>query len=407
MLASQILGGLTLGQADMIRKGVAKKKPDLMGRWIELMIYGSEQYKQIQEERIRQYPTKEDIPHDEKGDPICWVDYDEAKPNKDGVTWAGIPEIEGALARGFDLNTLLEIQKQWIAFGNYCFNKAHSACYAKISVITAWLKAYYPTEFMAALLTISEGKKDSKSGDNKQINYMTQTEEMGIQILPTDINKSNADWTPNAEEKTIRYGLSSIAKISTADYELIKKSRPFDSFDIFLDINDTDMKLNKGKVEMLIKSGAFDSLNPNRNLLLRHYYKHRGDNYEQIPKTTSKRTIMEYEKECFGTAITVKSRWDNIEDGTEGIQITGHVTMFEEWTAKTGKTHGRAIIATQEDARPIIVWGYILNRDQNKEKLTIGNKVQLKGKKSKEDLIVSSIKILEGPYLQKYEVDIE
>lgn len=80
--------------------------------------------------------------------------------------------------------------------------------------------------------------------------------------------------------------------------------------------------------------------------------------------------------------------------------------MFEEWTAKTGKTHGKAIVATQEDTRPVIIWGYILNKKEHKNIIQVGNKVQLKGKKSGENLIVNHMKLLESPWMNQYEVDL-
>lgn len=115
-----------------------------MNRWIDLMIYGSEEYKKRHAELVLQYPK------DAEGKPTLWVDYDYAKQ----------PYVEGAINRGFDEQTLLQIKIDWIKFGNYCFNKAHSAAYALLSVVTAWLKCYYPVEFMSALLTFSERKKE-------------------------------------------------------------------------------------------------------------------------------------------------------------------------------------------------------------------------------------------------------
>lgn len=404
MKASQILGGLTLGQADMIRKGVAKKKEHLMGRWIELMIYGSEGYKKRQEELIRQYPSKDTIPVDDKGKPTIWVDYTEAKPNKDGVKWAGIPEIEGALARGFDLNTLLNIQKQWIAFGKYCFNKAHSAAYAFLSCITAWLKAYYPVEFMSALLTMSEGKKD-KNGNPKNVLYMKECEEMGMVILNPDVNKSLAGWTPIAYPEPIqgeegwligeiRYGLSSIAKVSGESVNEIINNRPYASVEeLVAKTNGT--KVNKLKVEALIKSGSFDSISKNRNLLLRNYFKSRNEEYEHIPETTTKGTLLAYEQEVFGTPISVRSRWAKVEEGAS-TQITGFIRAVEKWKAKTGKEHFTLTVETTEEPIQVTVWGYLMERYA--QELQLGNKVTIKGEKSRDKLTTKTVHIIQDIY---------
>ncbi len=405
MTASQILGGLTLGQADMIRQGVAKKKHDLMGRWIELMIYGSEKYKAIQLERINMYPAEDTIPADEKGKPTIWVDYAEAEKN-----WKGIPEIEGALARGFDLNTLLKIQKEWIAFGDYCFNKAHSAAYALLSVITAWFKCYYPVEFMAALLTMSEGKKD-KNGDPKSILYMKECEEMGIKILPPDVNTSMSDWTPKTYDSPIqdeegkeyigeiRYGLSSIGGVSGESVDEIINNRPYASVEDLVS-KVSGKKINKTKVEALIKSGSFDTITNNRNLLLRNYYQSRGEEYENIPAKTSKATILAYERDVFGVAISIQSKWEKVAEGAK-TQITGFVRAVEEWTAKSsGKKHYTVTVETQEEPVKATVWGYL--KERYEQELQLGNKVTIKGEKSRDKLTAKSVHVI----MDIYEVDI-
>lgn len=247
---------------------------------------------------------------------------------------------------------------------------------------------------MAALLSVTAGKKDNE-GENKQIKYMNEAEQMGISILQADINESNSDWTPNRLEKQLRYGLSSIAKITSSDYEMIHKYRPFIDFADFLTKNEV-MKIKKDKIEMLIKSGAFDSITTNRNKLLRDYYMNRGEAYEHIPTTTSKRTIMEYEREAFGTNITVKTRWEKVEDGKENVSLTGMITMFELWTAKSGKTHGRGVIATNEDIVKFVIWGYKLDQDDNHEKLKVSNKVTLRGTKSGEEMVVEGVTFKAG-----------
>lgn len=407
MKASQILGGLTLGQADMIRKGVSKKKHDLMNRWIDLMIFGSNRYKEIHAGLVKQYPLDENgnspVPLNEEGKPTLWVDYEYEK----------VPEIEGALARGFDEETLAVIKKQWIAFGNYCFNKAHSAAYAMVSCITAWLKCYYPAEFMAALMTISEGKKD-KNGESKNIHYMKECEEMGISILPPDINESMSEWTPvtqtkgevilefmNGEElcdegadfKSIRYGLSSIAKVSEETVNEIIDNRPYSSVADLVS-KTSGKKVNKTKVEALIKSGAFDTINKNRNLLLRNYFQSRGEEYEHFPTQTSTATILAYEREVFGTAISVRSKWAKVEEGAT-TQITGIIRAIEEWTAKSsGKTHYTLVIETREEPIQVTVWGG--TKEKHANKIVLGYKVTIKGEKSRDKLIAKTVVLIDS-----------
>lgn len=405
MKASQILGGLTLGQADMIRKGVAKKKADLMGRWIELMIYGDTEYKRIQLERMNMYPTVDAIPVDEKGKPTIWVDY--VSYNPETQEWKGIPEIEGAIARGYNLDELLKIQKQWIKFGEYCFNKAHSAAYALVSCITAWLKTYYPVEFMAALLTMSEGKKD-KNGNPKNVHYMKECEEMGMRILSPDVNLSMSGWTPITYDTPqyfedasfigeIRFGLSSIGKVSGESVGEIISNRPYASVEeLVAKTNGT--KVNKTKVEALIKSGSFDKINTNRNQLLRHYFQSRNEEYEHIPTTTTKGTILAYEQEVFGTTVSVRSRWAKVEDGAT-TQVTGFVRAIDKWKAKTGKEHFTLTIETTEEPVLVTVWGYLMA--QNDTKLKLANKVTIKGEKSRDKLTAKSIILISD-----FEVDL-
>ncbi|MCD7910902.1 DNA polymerase III subunit alpha [Bacillus velezensis] len=406
MKASQILGGLTLGQADMIRKGVSKKKHDLMNRWIDLMIYGSERYKAIHADLVKQYPLdangKSSVPLNGEGKPTIWIDYNYKK----------VPEIEGAIARGFDEQTLAVVKKQWIAFGNYCFNKAHSAAYAMLSCITAWLKSYYPIEFMAALMTISEGKK-SKNGESKNIQYMKECEEMGISILPPDINESLSEWTPVSKEgkeilefmdgsklyegtdetKFIRYGLSSIAKVSEETVNEIINNRPYSSVDELIS-KTSGKKVNKTKVEALIKSGSFDTINKNRNLLLRNYFQSRGDEHEHIPTQTSTATILAYEREVFGTAISIRSKWTKVEEGTN-TQITGVIRAIEEWTAKSsGKTHYTLVIETREEPIQVTVWGG--TREKHADKIVLGYKVTIKGEKNRDKLVARTVQLVDS-----------
>jgi DNA polymerase-3 subunit alpha len=404
MRSSMILGGFTAGQSDMLRKGVAKKKLDVMHKWMDLMIYGSEWYKQ---DRARIYQQVQELKA--RGEEIP-----EELQHKYDDEYEKVPEIPGAIARGFDEATLLKIKEQWIKFGDYCFNYAHSAAYAVLSVQTAYLKTYYPVEFMAALMTISEGKKD-KHGNPKNVNYMKECEEMGIKILPPDFKESKDTWTPVTlpnGTKAIRYGLASIAGITSDTVKEIKELGLgfINSFEDFLyrveaykELNKKST-LNKTRIISLIKAGAFDSLNPNRNLLLRNYMKYRGEPYEDIPARTTKRDILAYEKEMLGTSVTVKSRWDQVPDGKENVTVTGIITEFKPFTAKSnGKQHARMTIETAEDEINVMVFNWLL-KDHFHE-LTPGRKVQITGKKSKDDLLANKIKYIPDA-MQQWEVDI-
>jgi len=403
MKASILLGGFTKGQSNLLRKGISKKKHDLMNKWIDLMIYGSDWYKQNRSElnaKVEAMKARgEEIPKElaDKYDPDCMK----------------VPDIEGAIKRGYPEEALLRIKADWIKFGDYCFNMAHSACYAKLSVQTAWLKTYYPVEFMAALMTISEGKK--KDDVPKNVIYMKECEEMGIKILPPDINKSFASWTPDTTVKptmkigdqefegigVIRYGLASIANVSAETVVEIINKRPFKDVEemVFL-TNGT--KVNKTKVMALIKAGCFDFCNKNRNQLLRNYLISKGDHEaaEKIPTTFNKKHLLDYEREFLGTSVTIKSRWDEYPDGKEGIQMTGIIIQYKEEISKKGNRYANMWISTQEDVRKVVIFDRQLKK--LKEPLRENMKVVVKGKKSKDDLVADSIYIDQA----KWEVDI-
>ncbi|HTV54404.1 MAG TPA: DNA polymerase III subunit alpha [Terriglobia bacterium] len=144
-------------------------------------------------------------------------------------------------------------------FAGYGFNKSHSAAYALIAYQTAYLKAHYPVEFMAALLTAEIGNQD------KLTHYLNQCREMGIAILPPDVNSSDRTFTPSGE--SVRFGLTAIKNVGEAAIESVLDSRKklgrFDSLYQFCEHVDLRL-LNKRVIESLIKAGALDSLGANR-----------------------------------------------------------------------------------------------------------------------------------------------
>jgi DNA polymerase-3 subunit alpha len=344
MEASVILGGFTKAQSDILRKAIGKKNMELIEEWVGYLIYGNE----------------------EKG-------------------------IEGALKRGFDKDKLMILKEQWIKFGNYCFNRAHSAAYALLSIQTAWLKAYYPVEFMAALLSISEDKK--KDDISKSVIYMRECEEMKIKILPPDINESLDTWTPIKYNEdgyfgAIRYGLGGIANVSGESINEIIRKRPYASVEDLVSKTES-RKVNKTKVISLIKSGCFDKIDENRNELLNEYIRSRGEFQDNYPSKTSKKDIINYEKETLGTTISIKSRWEEIEEG-KTVQITGKVKEIKEMSSKKGTSYYSIILETPEDERKILIFG---NGIKSCKTIQKNDKVTVKGKKSKEDVLGNSIEI--------------
>ncbi len=147
-------------------------------------------------------------------------------------------------------------------FAEYCFNKAHSSAYAFVAYQTAYLKAHYPVEYMCAMLTSVADDQD------KTQQYILQCQAQGIEVLPPDINKSNSQFTP--DEKNIRFGLASIKNVGEAVIECIedeRKEKPFESFYDFCSRVDSKC-LNKRTLESLIKAGAFSCIEKSRKQLL-------------------------------------------------------------------------------------------------------------------------------------------
>ena len=169
----------------------------------------------------------------------------------------------GMAERGFSMDAVKTLWDILLPFSDYAFNKAHSAAYGVVSYWTAFLKANYPTEYMAALLTSVRDDKD------KSALYLGECRHMGITVLPPDVNSSSANFT--AVGTDIRFGLTAVRNVGANVVEAIVAAREekgeFTSFTDFLD-KVPAVVCNKRTIESLIKAGAFDSLAPSRRALL-------------------------------------------------------------------------------------------------------------------------------------------
>lgn len=216
------LGGYSFGRADLVRRAMGKKKMDVMEKERRNFIYGQT---------------------DENGEIL----------------------LTGAIRNGVDETTASRIFDLMIDFANYAFNKSHSAAYAVIAYRTAWLKVYYPVEFMAALIS-------SIMGNTSQVSlYIQECKRLNIEVLPPDINHSEGKFT--VDKARIRYGLSAVKNVGDNLINAIIQARNdgrFNSFIEFIErIEKTDSSvMNKRAVESLIKAGAMDSLGANRAQLL-------------------------------------------------------------------------------------------------------------------------------------------
>jgi len=177
-----------------------------------------------------------------------------------------VPFSQGMAERGYSAGAIKTLWDILVPFADYAFNKAHSAGYGLVSYWTGYLKANYPAEYMAALLTSVKDDKD------KSALYLGECRRMGIKVLPPDVNDSDANFTPRGAD--IRFGLSAIRNVGGNVVASILATRRekgrFSDFGDFLAKVDA-LVCNKRTVESLIKSGAFDSLgHPRRGLVLVH-----------------------------------------------------------------------------------------------------------------------------------------
>ena len=213
----QQLGGYSLGQADMVRRAISKKKA-----------------KEIEKER-------HSFVH---GDPERG--------------------IKGCVANGIPEATAEAIYDEIYDFANYAFNKAHAVSYAVVAYQTAYFKCHFTKEYMAALLTSVLHNSD------KVAEYIAECRDCGISVLPPDINHSRDGFTVDGEN--IRFGLVAIKNIGRGFIQTLIKRRdkdgPFTSFQDFCQRMDDCTDMNKRAVENLIRSGAFDSLGAKRSQLV-------------------------------------------------------------------------------------------------------------------------------------------
>lgn len=201
--------------------------------------------------------------------------------------------IEGAKKRGFKEETVSKLFDDMISFANYAFNKSHAAAYAVISYQTAYLKAHYPCEFMAALMTSVLGNL------TKLAEYIDECKKLGIRVLPPDINESRMNFHPL--QRDIVFGLLALKNVGQQFIDKIileRRGRPFKDFEDFVR-RMSDGDINKRMVEALIKSGAFDSLGVYRSRLL--------SSYEQLIDiaTDKKRANIAGQLDIFSTVATV------------------------------------------------------------------------------------------------------
>lgn len=283
------LGGYTLGRSDLLRRAMSKKKAAVMEKERQNFVYGNEE--------------------------------------------EGVP---GCIKNGISEKVANKIYDDMIDFAKYAFNKSHAAAYAVVSYQTAYLKYYYPVEFMAALMT---SVMDSST---KVAEYHLTCRQMGIEILPPDINLSESGFS--VQENKIRYGLSAIKSIGRSVINSIVEERrcggQYHSLKNFIE-RLSGKEVNKRTVESFIKAGALDSLGGSRRQLMMVYAQIMDSvNQEKKYSLTGQLSLFDFvgeeEKKEYEVTMPDVEEYEKeqllaFEKEVLGIYISGH--PLEEYEA--------------------------------------------------------------------------
>ena len=380
----QALAGYTLGRSDLLRRAMSKKKGDVMQKERQIFVYGDEE--------------------------------------------TGVP---GCIKNGIDEKTANKIYDEMIDFAKYAFNKSHAAAYAVVSYQTAFLKYYYPVEYMAALMT------SVIENPSKVAAYIYACRQMNIKILPPDINRGYADFS--VDEGNIRYGLAAIKSIGKPVIQAIVEERKeygeFKNLEDFISRMSVREALNKRAIENFIKAGALDCLGGTRKQFMSIYIQivdhvnqekkysmtgqmslfdlvseeEKSDFQIQLPKVGeyAKETKLAFEKEVLGVYISghpleeYEEQWQKaisattldfqldeesnhskVHDGAREI-IGGFIT---EKTMKATKTNQMMAFVTVEDLLGTVeVVVFPRDYEKNRNLLEVDRKVFIKGRVSEED----------------------
>ncbi|WP_298326713.1 DNA polymerase III subunit alpha [Haloactinopolyspora sp.] len=242
-----------------------------------------------------------------------------------------VPFSEGMKANGFPEDAIKTLWDILVPFSDYAFNKAHSAAYGVIAYWTAYLKANYPAEYMAALLTSVGDDKD------KTALYLSECRRMGIKVLPPDVNESAGDFTPVGTD--VRFGLTAIRNVGSNVVDSIVAAREskgrFESFPDFMDKVPVNV-CNKRVVESLARAGAFDSMG------------------------YARRALVSVVDEAVDTVITLKRNeavgqfdlFGGAAEETTGFEVT--VPELSEWDKKQKLAYEREMLGLYVSDHPLL-----------------------------------------------------
>ena len=303
----QKLAGYTLGRADLVRRAMSKKKAAVMQQERQNFVYGNE-----------------------------------------------AEHVPGCISNGISEQVANKIYDDMIDFAKYAFNKSHAAAYAVVAYQTAWLKYYYPVEFMAALMTsvIDNSSKVSE--------YILTCRQMGIQILPPDINESVSAFS--VSNGAIRYGLNAIKSVGKPVIEeIIQERKERGNFEDLADFINrmSGHEVNKRAVENFIKAGAFDCFPANRRQMMMIYGQIMDDAAQKKKKDFAGQISLfdfaaEEDKAAFKIKIPQVSEYGKedllaFEKEVLGFYISGHPLEEYEEQWKRGISHVTADFLPPEE----------------------------------------------------------
>lgn len=309
----QELAGYTMGQADNIRRAMSKKKQYVIDAERQNFVYGN-----------------------------------------------GEQGIKGCIANGISEQAANKIYDSMVDFAKYAFNKSHAAAYAIVAYQTAWLKCYYPVEFMAALMTSVIDKS------NKVAEYINVCRQMGIEIMPPDINEGERDFS--VSDGKIRYALSAIKSVGRAVIDSIVEERnyggPYASMKDFCQ-RTFGKDVNKRAIENFIKAGAFDSLGRTRRQQMLVYARIMDQVAADKKKAmTGQMSLFDFVAEEDRTAFEVQypevGEYDQeevlaYEKEVLGVYVSGH--PLNEYAAELARyaTAKTTDFTVEEDAKETIL----------------------------------------------------
>jgi DNA polymerase III subunit alpha len=253
----------------------------------------------------------------------------------------------GMLERGYPQDAITVLWETLVPFADYAFNKSHSAAYGVITYWTAYLKANYPAEYMAALLTSVKDDKD------KMAIYLNECRRMKIQVLPPDVNESQADFTPVGTD--IRFGLGAVRNVGHNVVDGIVMARQekgrYTDFNDFMD-KVPAVVCNKRVIESLVKAGAFDDLKHKRRALVA-IHEMAVDQYVDLKRN-----------EAIGQD-SLFAALDGLDGGDSGFGISVAVPDIEDWDKMTLLGHEREMLGLYVSDHPLLGMEHVLSASRD------------------------------------------